>query len=149
MRRRKFLQLTALGTVVLAVPSAVFATMSLKDAAVGFLINEYDYLSLDKKGVESFVDDFFAFDSYWNTSLKYNMVVKTSYATTLKSKHAARFLKDDDMLKKLAESYLLSSDYFINKMNDSKPVKYVALYNPHLRPCANPFSFIHYPAEVS
>ena len=46
----------------------------------------------------------------------------------------------------LVGNFLLSTDFFINKMDVAKEVNYMGIYNPHLRPCANPFSYLYYPS---
>ncbi|MCC9165619.1 hypothetical protein [Pontibacter harenae] len=147
MLRRKFLKLSGLGALVVAAPTAGFASISLKDATVGSIINEFDYLQLDKKGVEQFVDDFLAYN-FWNGSFKHTLVMRAIYTTKTKSDRSVSLFKTN-MLKTLADTYLLSTDFFSNNMDENKPLKYMGLYSPHLKPCANPFSFIHYPAVVS
>ncbi len=42
--------------------------------------------------------------------------------------------------------FLLSTDFFLNKMDESKTVTYIALFEPYKRPCSNPFSNLYYPA---
>jgi hypothetical protein len=44
----------------------------------------------------------------------------------------------------LVSAYLLSSDFFQNKMDETRIVKYVGLYDPYTRPCSHPFSHVHY-----
>ena len=44
----------------------------------------------------------------------------------------------------LVTAYLLSSDFFQNKMDEKRTIKYVGLYDPYSRPCSHPFSHIHY-----
>lgn len=46
---------------------------------------------------------------------------------------------------KIVGAFLLSTDFFHNKMDESKSVKYIALYDPYLIPCSNPFSSTFYP----
>lgn len=146
MLRRNFLQLTGLGALMVAVPGTGLASISMKEAAVGAILHEFNYLLLDKKGVEDFVDDFLPF-YYWEGRLKNDMVIKTLYVLRIKSDRAASMFKST-MFRAMAETYLLSTDFFINNMDESKPLKYTGLYSPHLKPCANPFSFIHYPPEA-
>lgn len=44
----------------------------------------------------------------------------------------------------IVTSFLLSTDFFINKMNPNLPVHYVGLYNPYKTSCTNPFSNLHF-----
>ncbi|GAB3528950.1 hypothetical protein GCM10027443_07520 [Pontibacter brevis] len=119
----------------------------MREAAIGALLHEFNYLKLDQKGVEDFVDDFLPF-YYWEGRLKNAMVIKTLYAFNIKADSAVS-LFNSGMFRLMAETYLLSTDFFSNNMDESRTLKYVGLYSPHLKPCANPFSFIHYPPEVS
>ncbi len=40
----------------------------------------------------------------------------------------------------LYSHYLISSDFFQNGADESKTVRYVAIYNPYLSACRNPFA---------
>lgn len=40
--------------------------------------------------------------------------------------------------------FLLSTDFFLNKMDESKPIAYMGLYHPYKNACSNPFSSLYY-----
>jgi hypothetical protein len=40
--------------------------------------------------------------------------------------------------------FLMSTDFFMNKMNPDKEIKYIGFYDPYMRPCSNPFSNLFY-----
>lgn len=44
------------------------------------------------------------------------------------------------MEKQLVTRFLLSSDFFQRGADERQPVRYLAYYDPYLRPCANPFA---------
>ena len=46
---------------------------------------------------------------------------------------------------RIVGDFLLSTDFFINKMDPQKPVKYTTIYDPYQKPCSNPFSNLFYP----
>lgn len=46
---------------------------------------------------------------------------------------------------RIVGDFLLSTDFFINKMDVTKPVKYIGIYDPYHKPCSNPFSNLFYP----
>lgn len=46
---------------------------------------------------------------------------------------------------RIVGDFLISTDFFINKMDPQKPVKYTGIYDPYQRPCSNPFSNLFYP----
>lgn len=54
-------------------------------------------------------------------------------------KHKYQQMRDD-----LAGKFLLSTDFFTNKMDTSRKIAYIGLYDPYTRPCSNPFSSVYY-----
>lgn len=46
---------------------------------------------------------------------------------------------------KIVGTFLLSTDFFTNKMDTSKPVRFTTLFDPYKRPCSSPFSNLYYP----
>lgn len=46
---------------------------------------------------------------------------------------------------RIVGDFLLSTDFFTNKMDIKRPVKYIEVYDPYQRPCSNPFSNLFYP----
>ena len=40
---------------------------------------------------------------------------------------------------KITSHFLLSTDFFVNNMDESKQITYLNFYNPYKRPCSNPF----------
>ncbi len=46
---------------------------------------------------------------------------------------------------KIVGDFLLSTDFFTNKMDITKPVAFVKIYDPYESPCSNPFSNLYYP----
>ncbi len=139
MRRRNFLKLAGTGTAAVAVlPAGWYAATSVQQAAAGIITREFDYLKLDPKGVAQFVDDYLKdpLSGYTHKELK------ASYALPAVASRSK-------MVADLTRKYLLSSDYFLNKMDENKTVQYLGFYNPYRSPCANPFSSLHYPDVLS
>lgn len=50
---------------------------------------------------------------------------------------------DNPELMKLALQFVLSTDFFENGADESKPVSFVAYYDPYMMPCWNPL--VRYP----
>ncbi|MBX7139347.1 MAG: hypothetical protein K1X83_15355, partial [Oligoflexia bacterium] len=79
-------------------------------------------------------------------------VAKTSDAAPLLGLSALYFIRrlsgdrsahDETLSKwsdKLAEQFLLSSDFFLNPEQKAKVTQYIGLYDPYSRVCSNPFS---------
>jgi hypothetical protein len=139
MRRRNFLKIAGVGTAALAaLPAGWYVATSVQEAAAGIITREFSYLKLDPKGVAQFVDDYLKDPLSQYTPAK----VKAYYALR-------RGADESAMVADLTRKYLLSSDYFMNKMDEHKTVQYLGFYNPYRSPCANPFSSLHYPDVVS
>ena len=48
---------------------------------------------------------------------------------------------------KIVEKFLLSTDFFLNKMDESRPIVFSGrIWGPYSTPCMNPFSALFYPA---
>jgi len=54
-----------------------------------------------------------------------------------------------ELRERIITDFLLATDFFVNKMNVNREIKYVALYDPYSRPCQNPFTGIHYQESAS
>lgn len=46
---------------------------------------------------------------------------------------------------KVVGTFLLSTNFFKNKMDTDKPIRYEFLFDPYKYPCSNPFSNLYYP----
>lgn len=141
MRRRNFLQLIGLGSLAVALPSIAAYSSSVEDATAGIILEQFKYLKLDKQGVQKFVEDY------------YKLTGENKYTVLQLKTKAYYFLKvhseKSQLVRNITTLYLLSTDFFMNRMDESREVKYVGIYNPHKTPCANPFSAIYYPPVVS
>ncbi len=123
---------------VAVLPAGWYAATSVQEAVAGIITREFGYLKLDPEGVARFVDDY----------LKDPMSGYTH--KELKASYALQAVADrSKMVADLTRRYLLSSDYFINKMDEGRTVQYLGFYNPYRSPCANPFSSLHYPDVLS
>jgi hypothetical protein len=139
MRRRNFLKIAGAGTAaVVALPAGWYVATSVQEAATGIITRELGYLKLEPQGVARFVDDYLKdpLSQYTPGKLKAYYALRTGADASM-------------MVADLTRKYLLSSDYFINKMDEHRTVQYLGFYNPYRSPCANPFSSIHYPDVLS
>lgn len=136
MERRKFLKFTAGGLVVGAFTSFMVLNRDTKKAAVDFIFRDLDFLNLDRKGVEAFVEDYMG-DNKGNAFLQLKIKVADVF-------NISQYTFDYRMY--LVRNFLLSSTFFQNKMDERKLVTYSGnLYNPFKTPCSNPFSHFHFP----
>ncbi len=139
MRRRDFLKLSGITTFSLAaLPSLGIVSVSTEEALAGLLVKEFDYLKLDLEGVKTFIKEFTNANPYSMLEL---IKLRAFYLMDLK-------IHQSEMVTELAINYIKSTDFFLNRMDESRPVKYLGLYNPYRTPCANPFSTFYIPQEA-
>lgn len=138
MKRRTFFILAGISTGLLILPPALYISAPpLRKFAVQIIQKELHYLKLEPSGVEKYVDDYF--NSSVNDMLV-NLRWKTFYYLKISPNQSAQVFE-------LIKYYLLSSDFFIHKTNESRTINYLGLYNPYKSPIPNPYSFQIYPPE--
>ncbi|WEK21221.1 MAG: hypothetical protein P0Y49_08710 [Candidatus Pedobacter colombiensis] len=136
MERRKFIILTGVGVGMSIIPASLyFMESGLKKYVTLILRRELFYLKLESEGVSRYVDDYFK-------------ATRNDMVSTLKWKilyYSNSNWKKSDRIGNLIKYYLLSSDFFINKTDESKLVNYLGLFNSYKSPVPNPYSFVLYP----
>lgn len=139
MERRKFILLAGIGTgMCLIPPSLYFVAPGMKKYAVHLIEKEFHYLKIAPGAVARYVDDYFAASA--NNTLE-NIRWKVFY-------YMGVTYEKSDRLRDLLKYFLLSTDFFINKTDESKTVNYLGMYSPYSSPIPNPYSFIIYPPET-
>lgn len=137
MNRRKFLILTGVSTGCIVIPASVYFFTGDVNAYSCLLIKkQLHYLKLEEGSVEKYVSE------YFNNSNDAVLRMKWKTMYYLNSTY-----EDSNTLKELIKYYLLSTDFFINKMDESKVIKYLGLYSPYKSPVPNPFAYTLYPPE--
>jgi hypothetical protein len=138
MVRRKFIALTGVGVGMCVIPASLyFVAPDVKKFAVLVLKRELFYLKLESGGVLKYVDDYFK-------------AIGNDIVSTLKWKilyYSNANWERSDRIRDLVKYYLLSSDFFIHKTDESKLVNYLGLFNSYKSPIPNPYSFILYPPD--
>ncbi len=137
MKRRKFLQLSGLAAAAVAVPGIAYLASPLNKSAAAIIINEFHYLKLDKEGVDKFVVEFL---KVYPPSGSFTTKVRTARIFKMKASQA-------HLGSNITQQYLLSTDFFRNKMDESKLVKYIGYFDGFLMPCSNPFAETFYPPK--
>ena len=135
MKRRKFLKLTGIAAAGVAIPGVAYLSTNLKDSTAAIIINEFHYLKLDREGVNKFVE---AYLQKYPPNSKFTAKVRSANLLGMKASNAR-------LGSMITQEYLLSTDFFRNKMDESRIVKYIGFYNPYQMPCTNPFSSTFYP----
>lgn len=129
MKRRKFLTIAGIGAVIAAVASGKFLTTPFESSVAALIKDELSFLRLDEEGLDKFANDYAR-----TASRKFKIIVKGYDLLGIGAAQSGK-------IHHIVSTYLLSSDFFLNKMDEKRVVKYVALFDPYLRPCAHPFSY--------
>jgi hypothetical protein len=134
MSRRTFLTVAGGTGALAALSSFALLAVPFESAAAKLIRKELDFLKLDERGLAQFVSDYAAKAGGEKRLL-------THYAVMgLTSSRSGR-------VRMLVGTYLMSTDFFIHQMDESRTLQYIGLYLPHNRPCANPFSAIYHPQQ--
>ena len=143
IKRRRFL-LGGLGIAAVAGLGAVGLGVIVTESEIAAAVRRrLNVLQLDTAGLHSFAKDqlgaLAAKRPTWNR-LKSHLrsalakPVVTHYGISNDKRSRRERIEDN-----LATLYLLSSDFFLHRADQSRIVQYVALYDP-LRACSNPFA---------
>lgn len=136
MFRRKFLKTVGLGVGAVTLPSLGAYAVPLNDATAGVIRHQFRFLRLDEQGVARFVRDYY--QEQKNNSLMIQLKMKLYYLFRVDAEQS-------QLVRSLTTLYLLSTDFFQNKMDESKLVQYQGIYDLYKTPCGHPFSALRYP----
>lgn len=128
IKRRRFLVIAGGGTLIAALASAKFFATSFEDSTEKLIKRELHFLKLDDDGVAAFVSQYAR-----TKDRNYKLILKSYGLLGIDSTRSGK-------VHQLVSTYLLSTDFFANDMDESRVIKFVALYDPYLRPCVHPFA---------
>lgn len=143
--RRQFIKIFLLTfTAIIAGTLVIF---DFNKVVIEMLKQDLSHLKTDPAGFEKFVEE--AEESkHWAAKFfdwKKKQFVRFGYiADNLLPSFPYKY-KYLQYRSDIVGDFLLSTDFFINKMDATQPVSYIGIYNPYLRPCSNPFSNLYYP----
>lgn len=139
LKRRKFLEFIGIGGALVLLPISIFvAVKSLEDIAVDLITQEFHYLKLDPEGVRKYAQDYLQKDK---PGIASNIKWRSYFVLNFNA-------SDSDNIKFLVTYYLLSSDFFMNKMDESKTVRYMGINHQYTAPCSSHFSFMLFPEKT-
>lgn len=139
LKRRKFLEFIGIGGALVLLPISIFvAVKSLEDIAIDLITQEFHYLKLDPEGVRKYAQDYLQKDK---PGIASNIKWRSYYVLNFNA-------NDSDNIKFLVTYYLLSSDFFMNKMDESKTVRYMGINHQYTAPCSSHFSFLLFPDKT-
>jgi hypothetical protein len=141
IKRRRILKI-GLGIVAVAALGVWGVDLASESEIVSAVRRRLGFLRLDEAGLHSFAKDYIS-----GLLAKRPSWYRWKYhVQSLFRKPGARWGISTDtrsrrerLADNLATLYLLSSDFFLNGADESRPVKYVSLYDP-MRACGAPFA---------
>jgi hypothetical protein len=141
-KRRRFL-LGGLGVAALAGLGAWgFGPLIAESEIVSLVRRRLAFLKLDEAGLHAFAKDqtaaLLAKRPTWNR-MKYHFLSVFSHSFTRYNVSNDKRSRSERLADSLSQTYLLSSDFFVNGAQVSRVVQYRSLYDPMV-PCGNPFA---------
>lgn len=141
MKRRKFLKIGGIMAAAAAVPPVTLNVQGFMSYSVQSIIKrELAYLTIDPKGLEQFTEDYIEFVKTFPILGQQKFRMNIASHNFLK-----RNAQNSDIVEGMVNKFLLSSDFFINRMDETKTVKYLGMHDKNKAACFNPFSHIYYP----
>lgn len=142
MERRKFLTLIGAGSAL-----AALGTLSLKpfhSSIKSMIMRSIEGMNIPEETVDRFLAD--ARQERFFRQYDLNKKGFIVAHTWLMSDYLPYKLKYTQYCSQIVGTFLLSTDYFSNRMQPGTEITYTGFYNPYKRPCGSPFSNIFYPA---
>ena len=112
---------------------------SYRNLIVYVLRDKLSYLSLEERDLQVFADAFAS--DYGTIGYKGHLLALSRPFLSLVDK-----VRGDEITRfedRVVSEFLLSSDFFRNAADETRPVRYVAYYNPYNLACANPFAVLN------
>jgi hypothetical protein len=136
--RRRFL-ISGVATMTAAVAGwAYLQEFTYHNLIISVLHRKLSYLELDESSLGKFAADFAG--DYGTLGHKGQLLALSRPVLPLVDSLAA-----DEVTRfedRVVSKFLLSTDFFRNGADETRPVKYVAYYNPYNVACGNPFAIL-------
>lgn len=146
MERRNFLKWLGAGSVLAGL--GVIGLSSFQSSIKDILLSDTADLPIPEEVIDRFVAEAEK-EQFWqqfDLTKKGFIVGHTWLAHSwLGSEYLPYRLKYKQYRSRIVGTFLLSTDYFTNKMQAKEPIRYTTFYNPYKTACASPFSNFYYP----
>lgn len=124
-----------------AIPPAIINVHDFMSYSVQSIIKrELYYLTIDSKGLAQFSTDYIEFTKTFPVLRQQKLRVNIASANFLK-KNA----QNSSTVERIVTGFLFSTDFFLNRMDEAKTIKYIGFHETNKAPCFNPFSNLYYP----
>ncbi len=147
MNRRNFVKaVVGVGAGTLVAGTGYVASTGFYDVVDRIVREELSYLSVNDSVYDAFMSDVkqqraishLGFQKEWFVRLHFMFGKSGTFFLPYRYKY-------EQYKSQIIGTFLLSTDFFYNNMDESKPISYVTLYHPYKNACSNPFSSLHYP----
>lgn len=144
MNRRRFIRISifaAIGVVI----AGIIRYYDFETVLFRILKKDLKDLNISEDNFRKYIDDARAY-RYWEKTFmdkrKKAFIIFYFFIPPLNLPYQFKYVQ---MKGRLVGDFLLSTDFFMNKMDEKRKINYLGLYDPYLKPCGNPFSHIYYP----
>lgn len=113
------------------------------------LSNDLDFLKVKEESFDRFIRDAEE-KKYWKSNFYDKnkiLFIRVYYYLNNQFIDLPYKFKYLQLRERIVGDFLLATNFFQNKMDESAEVRYLRLYNPYLAPCSNPFSNLYYPGK--
>lgn len=142
MNRRKFLGLISLGLAGSAL--GILSLPGFEKVIEKVIVNDTEKLSLSPESISKYIVEAKDKNIWKNFNFAKREFFRAHYFfnnSLFKLPYHNKYIQ---YRSEIVGSFLLSTDFFMNKMNTERTINYVSLYDPYFRPCSNPFSNLYY-----
>jgi hypothetical protein len=143
MNRRTFIRISA-GALVIAAVSIYL--LGFKRTIRSMLRSDTEGLQLEAGAIDKFLEE----AQKEKYLIKFGFVKQVLiggqhilYEMGLRLPYHEKYVQYRNMI---TGHFLMSTDFFMNRMDVKKPVTYLGFYNPYKAPCSVPFSNLLYPS---
>lgn len=128
---RRRLLLAATGAAVTGLVGSTYFGTDYHEVLVSTIRTKLSYLKLEDGAPEAFARDFDADYGPFHVSLLQKLLGQQGVKTQVGA---------EDFDNIVVSRFLLSTDFFRNGSDESKPVRYLAYFDPYTGACGNPFA---------
>lgn len=145
MKRRNFIGLVTLGTAGALTGGYIFLE-NFEKFARKIIVKDTTSLKVDPAEIDKFMA-VAAKKNVWNDLFPFHhkQLIKWHYYINNGMFTLPYLANYNAYRNKIVMTFLLSTNFFMDKMDESKKVHFTNLYDPYQIPCSNPFSNIFYP----
>lgn len=145
MKRRKFLELVSLGLAGTTI--GIISLPDFENIIEKIIVKDTADLAISPKIISQYLAEAKERDVWQNFNFSKREFFRSHYFLSNSVFRLPYYSKYVQYRSEIVGNFLLSTDFFTNKMDPNHAVQYVGLYDPYFRPCGNPFSNLYYQIE--